>query len=99
MVQKCKKLEKAIAIAIEALEQRLEEEPYEGVVKDIYRRFKKALEIVETNGDLNKAVIIGACRAYCDSYTDYDNPMLDKISDVEEIMIELMEYDKPLKNR
>lgn len=97
MKKKRKQLKKALEVAIEALEKRLEEEPYGGIVQDIHKRFKRAYEIVLENGDLNKAVVIGSCRAYMDSYTDYNNPMLDKVSEVEIIVKELTGYDERIK--
>ena len=42
----------------------------------IYKRYKNALEILENDKNIKDINIVGGIRAYLDSYSDYENPLL-----------------------
>jgi len=76
-----KQIEKVIAL----LEQRLMDDPDRPVLKTLYDRYVKSKEILTNNYDINKIMIIGGCRAYLDSFSDYMNPLLIEMDNAEKI--------------
>lgn len=61
-----------------------------GVIELIYKRYKNALEIIKNNEDIHKLYIIGGVRAYLDSYSDYDNPILNEMYKAEKLNKDLI---------
>ena len=60
-----------------------------GVLNLIYVRYQKACKIIKEQKEDNSVIYItGGIRAYLDSYSDWDNPLLGKMGDVEKL------YDK-----
>ena len=55
----------------------------------IYKRYKKALEILEGHEDIKEINILGGVRAYMDSYNDYQYKLLGELHKAEKIMREL----------
>lgn len=94
MKQGYKDLKEALEIAIKALDKRLEEEPYEGVIKDIYMRFKRAYEIVMNDSDLKYTMIHGSGRQYYDNCDDYFDPLIKVIGKVEKLADEITGYNQ-----
>lgn len=61
-----------------------------GVLQLIYKRYKRALEILENNKEIKEINILGGVRTYMDSYNDYQNPLLGELHKVEKIIKELI---------
>ncbi|BAL83043.1 hypothetical protein SELR_13350 [Selenomonas ruminantium subsp. lactilytica TAM6421] len=60
-----------------------------GSLNLIYVRYKKAYQIIKEHKEDDSVIYInGGIRAYLDSYSDWDNPLLGKMGDVEKL------YDK-----
>lgn len=60
-----------------------------GILNLIYVRYKKAYKIIKEHKEDDSVIYIrGGIRAYLDSYSDWDNPLLGKMGDVEKL------YDK-----
>lgn len=57
-----------------------------GILNLIYVRYKKAYEIIKEHKEDDSIIYIsGGGRAYLDSYSDWDNPLLGKMWDVEKL--------------
>ncbi|MBS7426815.1 MULTISPECIES: hypothetical protein [Virgibacillus] len=56
----------------------------------IYTRYEHALRALENNEDIKNINIIGGVRAYLDSYSDYQNPLLEEMHKVENMNKELL---------
>ncbi|BAL83138.1 hypothetical protein SELR_14300 [Selenomonas ruminantium subsp. lactilytica TAM6421] len=60
-----------------------------GILNLIYVRYKKAYKIIKEHKEDDSVIYIrGGIRAYLDSYSDWDNPLLGKMGDGEKL------YDK-----
>ena len=65
-----------------------------GMLNLIYIRYKKAYEIIKDKRENEKIIDIdGGVRAYLDSYSDWDNPLLSKMDYVEDL------YSKYIRKR
>lgn len=54
----------------------------EGIAKTIYKKYYKLKEKIEAN-DIKVNLIKGSVRAYLDAYSDYENPILNKMYNLE----------------
>lgn len=60
-----------------------------GILNLIYIRYKNAFEIIKEKKEKEKIIYIyGGVRAYLDSYSDWDNPLLSKMGYVEDLYSE-----------
>ena len=58
----------------------------DGILNLIYVRYKKAYKIIKEHKEDDSIIYIsGGGRAYLDSYSDWDNPLLGKMWDVEKL--------------
>lgn len=65
-----------------------------GILNLIYIRYKNAFEIIKEKKEKEKIIYIyGGVRAYLDSYSDWDNPLLSKMGYVEDL------YKKYIRQR
>ncbi|MDK8643474.1 hypothetical protein [Niallia taxi] len=87
-MDKKKQLIDQIKVVINKLEEEFAIDIDSDVLQLIYIRYKKALEVLERNEDIKRGNILGAVRAYLDSYNDYQNPLLGELHKVEKIMKE-----------
>ncbi|CAH0178106.1 hypothetical protein [Peribacillus simplex] len=87
---KKKQLIDQIKIVINNLENDYYNEITSGVLQLIYKRYKKALDVMENNEDIREVNIIGGVRAYMDSYNDYQNPLLEELHKAEKLHKELL---------
>ena len=62
---------------------------YGKILDTLYERYKKAEKILSENEDIEKIMIIGGCRAYLDSFSDYNNPLLEEMGKAERLLEEL----------
>ncbi|MDA7028006.1 hypothetical protein PJ311_15640 [Bacillus sp. CLL-7-23] len=85
-----KQLIEQIKIVINNLEKDYSDEINSGVLQLIYKRYKNALEILESNKDIKGINIIGGVKAYMDSYSDYQNPLLGEMHKAEKLNKELL---------
>ncbi|MDO7485882.1 hypothetical protein Q5O89_08560 [Peribacillus frigoritolerans] len=88
-MDKKKQLIDQIKVVINNLEKDYSNEITSGVLQLIYKRYKNALEILENNKDIKEINIIGGVRAYMDSYSDYQNPLLGELHKAEKLNREL----------
>ena len=79
-----------IKVVINNLENDYYNEITSGVLQLIYKRYKKALNVMEKNEDIREVNIIGGVRAYMDSYNDYQNPLLGELHKAEKLNKELL---------
>ncbi|MGE7907096.1 hypothetical protein ACQKNS_22115 [Peribacillus sp. NPDC094092] len=79
-----------IKVVINNLENDYYNEITSGVLQLIYIRYKNALTILENNKDIRELNIIGGIRAYMDSYSDYQNPLLGELHKAEKLNKELL---------
>ncbi|MFS0602636.1 hypothetical protein [Peribacillus frigoritolerans] len=89
MDNKKKQLIDQIKVVINNLENDYYNEITRGVLQLIYKRYKDALDVMENNEDIRELTIIGGVRAYMDSYTDYQNPLLGELHKAENLHKEL----------
>ncbi|MEC2159689.1 hypothetical protein [Virgibacillus halodenitrificans] len=85
-----KQLLEQIKIVINKIEKEYGNELDDGILQTIYIRYKNALEILENNMNINEINIIGGVRAYMDSYSDYQNPLLGEMHIAEKMCNELV---------
>lgn len=69
----------------------LEEERFELDLKNslltlVYKRYKKALDVLDRDEDLNKIVIAGGVRAYVDSFNNTDEILLEAMGRAESLL-------------
>ena len=58
----------------------------DGVLKYIYNRYRKAYQFVEEHREDDSIIYIhGGMRAYLDSYSDWNNPLLGKMGNLEKL--------------
>ncbi|UFT98804.1 hypothetical protein KO561_16645 [Radiobacillus kanasensis] len=74
-----------IEIVIALLEKQCFIEIKSGVLQLIYERYKKALIALEKENSINNLNIAGGVRAYMDSYSDYNNPLLEEMHKAEKL--------------
>ncbi|EJO5348615.1 hypothetical protein NRP93_002745 [Clostridium botulinum] len=89
-MDKNKELVEQIEIVINKLETEYKDKISSGIIKLIYKRYKNALDILENNKDIKQMNIIGGVRAYMDSYSDYNNPILGELHKAEKLNKELI---------
>ncbi|MEY8730731.1 hypothetical protein AB9M92_00370 [Peribacillus frigoritolerans] len=88
-MDKKKQLIDQLKVVINNLENDYNNEITSGVLQLIYKRYKKALDVMENNEDIREVNIIGGVRAYMDSYNDYQNPLLGELHKAENLHKEL----------
>lgn len=88
-----------IKIVIDKLEIEYADEITSGIMQLIYKRYKNALDILEDNKDIKQMNIIGGVRAYMDSYSDYNNPILDDLYKTEKLIKILYESECKINNK
>ena len=88
-MDKKKQLIDQLKVVINNLENDYSNEITSGVLQLIYIRYKNALKALENNKDIRELNIIGGIRAYMDSYSDYQNPLLEELHKAETIAKEL----------
>lgn len=89
-MDKKEQLTRQVKMVINILEKEYSNEIKKDIFQLIYKRYKKALEVMENNKDLNTINIIGGVRAYMDSYNDYQNPLLKELHKAENLLKELL---------
>jgi hypothetical protein len=83
-------LKKQVEIVIKCLEERYKESERKGVLELIYKRYNNAFKLLEGNeGNKDNLYILGGVRAYMDSYSDYNNPLLNEMHKAEKLVKEL----------
>ena len=84
------KLKKQVKVVIKYIEEKYKENERKGVLELIYKRYNNALRLIESN-EVNKEElhILGGVRAYMDSYSDYNNPLLNEMYEVEKLVKQL----------
>ncbi|MET1176826.1 hypothetical protein ABG775_02415 [Peribacillus simplex] len=90
MDNKKKQLINQIKVVINNLENDYYNEITSGVLQLIYIRYKNALKSLEDNEDIRELNIKGGIRAYMDSYSDYQNPLLEELHKAEKLYNELL---------
>ena len=85
-----KQLIQQIKLVLHHLEQEYVHEIKAGVLQLIYKRYKGALNILENDEDIKDIYIIGGIRAYMDSYSDYENPLLGEMHKAEKLYKDLI---------
>lgn len=88
-MDKKKQLIEQIKVVIIKFDEDYAKDINSGVLQLIYKKYKKALEILENNEDIKGINIMGGVRAYMDSYNDYQNPLLGELHKTEKIIKEL----------
>ncbi|MYL59295.1 hypothetical protein [Virgibacillus halodenitrificans] len=81
-----KQLLEQIKIVINKIEKEYGNELDDGILQTIYIRYKNALEILENEMNINEINITGGVRAYMDSYSDYQNPLLGEMHIAEKML-------------
>ncbi|MCM3674558.1 hypothetical protein M3699_11820 [Peribacillus simplex] len=89
-MDKKKQLIDQIKVVINNLENDYYNEITSGVLQLIFKRYKNALDVLENNEDIRELNIIGGVRAYMDSYSDYQNPLLGELYKAEKLNKELL---------
>ncbi|NBJ68734.1 MULTISPECIES: hypothetical protein [Clostridia] len=79
-----------IKLVLNKLNNDYETEINNGILHLIYTRYEHALRALENNEDVNNINIIGGVRAYLDSYSDYQNPLLEEMHKPENMNKELL---------
>ncbi|MFF2500727.1 hypothetical protein [Peribacillus sp. NPDC058075] len=90
MDNKKKQLINQIKVVINNLENDYYNEITNGVLQLIYKRYKNALDVMENNKDIRELNIIGGIRAYTDSYSNYQNPLLEELHKAEKLHKEIL---------
>lgn len=81
---------KQVKVVIKYLEEKYKEGERKGVLELIYIRYNNALRVIERDeANKNNLHILGGVRAYMDSYSDYNNPLLNEMNKTEKIVQEL----------
>ncbi len=80
-------LKNQVAIVIEYLEEKYHPGEEGGVIKLIYDRYCKAYKILNNEvTNLADLHLAGGVRAYMDSYSDYENPLLEEMYKAEKLL-------------
>lgn len=83
-------LQKQLEVVIKYIEEKYQERDIKGVLELIYKRYKNALTLLENNeANKDNLSISGGIRAYMDSYSDYNNPLLNEMYKAEKLLKEL----------
>ncbi|AJQ29641.1 hypothetical protein [Pelosinus fermentans] len=83
-------LKKQVKEVIKYLEEKYKINEEKGVLELIHKRYINALNLLECNeANKDNLYILGGVRAYLDSYSDYDNPLLSEMGKAEELVQEL----------
>ena len=89
-MDKQKQLIEQLKVVIKSLEKDYCTDINSGIIQLLYKRYINALEILENNKDVEAINIIGGVRAYMDSYSDYQNPLLGELHKAEKIHEKLL---------
>lgn len=89
-MEKREQLTKQIKTVINILEKGYCNDIKKDIFQLIYRRYRNALEILESNKDIARINIIGGVRSYMDSYNDYQDPLLEELHKAEKLTKELL---------
>ncbi|MEQ8199385.1 MAG: hypothetical protein ABRQ27_15535 [Clostridiaceae bacterium] len=83
-------LKEQIKLVIKYLEEKYQESERKGVLELIYKRYNNALKLLQSNvANKDNLNILGGIRAYMDSYSDYNNPLLNEMHKAEKLVKEL----------
>lgn len=83
-------LKEQIKLVIKFLEEKYQESERKGVLELIYVRYNNALKLLESNvANKDNLNLLGGIRAYMDSYSDYNNPLLNEMHKAEKLVKEL----------
>lgn len=83
-------LKNQIKLVIRFFEEKYQITERKGVVELIYKRYIKALKLLESNmANKDNLNLQGGIRAYMDSYGDYNNPLLNEMYKVEKLVKDL----------
>lgn len=83
-------LKKQVKEVIKSLEEKYIESERKGVIELIYKRYNNALKLLELDeANKDELYILGGVRAYIDSYSDYNNPLLNEMHKAEKLIKEL----------
>jgi hypothetical protein len=78
-----------IKVVLKLIEENYNDIQRKGVVELIYKRYSNALHLLENNEeDKKKFYISGGVRAYLDSYSDYENSLLNEMHKAEKLLEE-----------
>lgn len=81
---------KQLKVVIQCLEEKYNKSERKGVLELIYKRYNNALELLESNeANKDNLHILGGVKAYMDSYSDYNNPLLSEMHKAEKIVEKL----------
>ncbi|WP_298844980.1 hypothetical protein [Clostridium sp.] len=85
------KLCEQLKVVLKLIDEKYKEDQRKGVMELIYIRYSNALQLIRNN-EINKEklYISGGVRAYLDSYSDYNNPLLDEMDKAEKLVGELL---------
>ena len=83
------KLLEQVNKVIKLLDSRMLDDPNRPILRTLYTRYTRAAEILSNNGEINKIMITGGCRAYLDAFSDYMNPLLIEMDKAENMILEL----------
>jgi hypothetical protein len=79
-----------IKVVLKLIGENYNENQRKGVIELIYKRYSNALQLLENDEeDKGKFHISGGVRAYLDSYSDYNNPLLNEMHKAEKLVEEL----------
>lgn len=79
-----------ITVVLKLIGENYNENQRKGVIELIYKRYSNALQLLENDKE-NKGEfhILGGVRAYLDSYSDYNNPLLNEMHKTEKLVKDL----------
>jgi hypothetical protein len=89
MMNTKKQLIEQVKLVLKVLEEDYQSNLNSGVIELIYKRYKNALDILETNKDIDDIYIEGGVRAYLDAHNDFDNPLLEEMHKSEKLLNKL----------
>ncbi|MDO6657827.1 hypothetical protein [Anaerobacillus sp. 1_MG-2023] len=82
---KKKQLIEQVKVVLNHLENNYSNKINSGALQLIYKRYNDALEILENDKNIKDINIVGGIRAYLDSYSDYENPLLGEMHKAEKL--------------
>ncbi|MCT4648622.1 MAG: hypothetical protein N4A74_26780 [Carboxylicivirga sp.] len=89
-MSKKNELKDQVRLVIKFIEEKYQEDEMKGVLGLIFKRYNNALKLIDNNmANKDNLNIQGGIRAYMDSYSDYDNPLLNKMHKAEKLVEEL----------
>ncbi len=79
-----------VKIVLKLIEEKYDVNQRKGILELIYKRYSNALQLLE-KVEMNKSnfFILGGVRAYLDSYSDYNNPLLNEMHKAEILFEEI----------